>query len=114
MSRQSIVTIKDKDCYITKVVQKVPSIAYYMGQAYPVKQAVTYYKKHKVLPYGTSVKQALAAEKLKGVCFGCDDPNFSVDWIWNDEYSYYEVKNACDECMACGNLQGQDCGNHLV
>lgn len=113
MPRQSIVTIKDEDCYITKVVQKIPSIAYYMDQAYPVQQALTYYRKQKVLPYGLTVKQAFAAERLKGACSGCGDPNFCVDWIWNDHFDYYEVKNACDECMSCGNLQGEDCENHL-
>jgi hypothetical protein len=111
MQRQSIVTIKDKDCYITKVVQKVPSIDYYIDQAYPVKPLVTYYKKNKVLPYGLDKKQTYAAEKLKGVCYGCDEPNFNVEWIWSDEYRYYELKNACDECMACGLLCGEDCEN---
>ena len=108
MQKQSIITIKDEDCYITKVVQKVPSIAYYMAQAKPVKTLVAFYKKNKILPYGLTFKQAFAAEKLKGVCYGCDDPNFSVDWVWNDENSYYELKNACDECFACGILNSED------
>lgn len=111
MQKQSIITIKDEDCYITKVVQRVPSIAYYMDQAKPVKELIAFYKKNKVLPYGLTFHQAFAAEKLKGVCYGCDEPNFCVEWIWNDEKRYYELKNACDECLGCGLLCGEDCEN---
>ena len=96
-----MIPIQEQDCYITRVVNK-------KTLATPL---VWYFKKHYALPYGKTYKQAARAEKLKGVCTGCGEANETVDWIFSDDGGYYEVKNACEDCIDCGLLYNEDCAN---
>lgn len=90
-----MIPIQEQDCYITKVVYKKDT-------------QVWYYRKHKVLPLGKTRKQAALIELAKAECVGCGEENKYVDWVFNDDIMAYELKNACEECFACGLLSGED------
>lgn len=62
----------------------------------------------KVLPKGKTYKQVFNEEKNKNECFGCCEQNEIVDWIYNETDNTFELKNACENCLECGNLMNED------
>lgn len=103
---------KDEDCYITEIKKNDTYRTFIYKLGFTV-YATEFdededFEIIKVLPRGTTYRKVFKAEKLKGECCGCCEPNTSVSWVQNTEHDFFELKNSCSECFDSGVLIGDD------